>query len=108
MTTLHEIALLRLVALRIACPGSATATEAVRWLTALQAQDYNGALTSQRGYHMLWHLAQAEPCASVRYATASSWSCSSTSGSRTRGARSVRKRSASWPGATSAATAPRP
>jgi len=46
MTTLHEIALLRLVALRIACPGSATATEAVRWLTALQAQDYNGALTS--------------------------------------------------------------
>ena len=46
MTTLHEIALLRLVALRIACPGSATATETVRWLTALQAQDYNGALTS--------------------------------------------------------------
>ena len=46
MTTLHEIALLRLVALRIACPGSATATEAVRWLTALQAQDYNGTLTS--------------------------------------------------------------
>jgi hypothetical protein len=77
MTTLHEIALLRLAALRIAGPRSATPTETVRWLTALQAQDYNGALTSQRGYHMLWHLAQA----SVRYATASSWSCSSTSGS---------------------------
>ena len=46
MTTLHEIALLRLAALRIAGPRSATATETVRWLTALQAQDYNGALTS--------------------------------------------------------------
>lgn len=45
-TTLHEVALLRLVAQRIAGTGSATATEAVRRLTALQAQDYNGALTS--------------------------------------------------------------
>jgi Winged helix DNA-binding domain len=46
MTTLHEIALLRLVAQRIAGPTCATATEAVRWLTAVQAQDYKGALTS--------------------------------------------------------------
>lgn len=41
-----EIALLRLVAQRIAGPGLATATEAVRWLTAVQAQDLPGALTS--------------------------------------------------------------
>jgi hypothetical protein len=46
MTTLHEIALLRLAAQRIAGPGLATATEAVRWLTALQAQDHNGVLAS--------------------------------------------------------------
>ena len=46
MTTLHEIALLRLAAQRIAGPGSATPADAVRRLTALQAQDYNGVLTS--------------------------------------------------------------
>ncbi len=43
MTTLHEIALLRLVALRIAGPSPATATETVCWLTALQVQDHNDA-----------------------------------------------------------------
>lgn len=42
----QEIALLRLVAQRIAGPGLATATEVVRWLTAVQAQDLPGALTS--------------------------------------------------------------
>lgn len=46
MTELHEVALLRLAAQRIAGPGFATAAEAVRWMTAIQAQDYNGALTS--------------------------------------------------------------
>jgi hypothetical protein len=45
MTTLHEVALLRLVAQRIAWPA-ATAADAVRSLTAVQAQDYPGALTS--------------------------------------------------------------
>jgi len=45
-TTPQEIALLRLVAQRVAGPGLATAAEAVRWLAALQAQDYNGVLTS--------------------------------------------------------------
>jgi hypothetical protein len=46
MTTPHEVALLRLVAQRIAGPPLPTATEAIRWLTAVQAQDYPGALTS--------------------------------------------------------------
>ncbi|MGH3881871.1 MAG: winged helix DNA-binding domain-containing protein [Pseudonocardiaceae bacterium] len=46
MTTPHDIALLRLAAQRIAGPGFATATGAVRWLTAVQAQDYPGAVTS--------------------------------------------------------------
>ncbi|HEY6423297.1 MAG TPA: winged helix DNA-binding domain-containing protein [Pseudonocardiaceae bacterium] len=46
MTTPHDIALLRLAAQRIAGPGFGTATEAVRWLTAVQAQDYSGAVTS--------------------------------------------------------------
>ena len=46
MTTRHEVALLRLAAQRIAGPGAATATDAVRWLTALQAQDHSGVLTS--------------------------------------------------------------
>ncbi|HEY2765961.1 MAG TPA: winged helix DNA-binding domain-containing protein [Pseudonocardiaceae bacterium] len=46
MTTRHDIALLRLAAQRIAGPGFATAAEAVRWLTAAQAQDYPGAVTS--------------------------------------------------------------
>lgn len=41
-----EIALLRLVAQRIAGPPLPTATETVRWLTAAQAQDLPGALTS--------------------------------------------------------------
>ncbi|HEV2070545.1 MAG TPA: winged helix DNA-binding domain-containing protein [Acidimicrobiales bacterium] len=46
MTALHDVALLRLVAQRIAGPGFATATDAVRWMTGVQAQDHNGALTS--------------------------------------------------------------
>lgn len=46
MTTPHEVALLRLAAQRIAGHALGTATEAVRWMTALQAQDYNGVLTS--------------------------------------------------------------
>jgi hypothetical protein len=51
MTTLtegtsHEVALLRLAAQRIAGPGLPTAGEVVRLLTAAQAQDYPGALTS--------------------------------------------------------------
>ncbi len=46
MTTPRDIALLRLAAQRIAGPGFATATDAVRWLTAAQAQDYPGAVTS--------------------------------------------------------------
>jgi hypothetical protein len=46
MTMLHDVALLRLAAQRIAGPGLPTAAEAVRWLTALQAQDHNGVLTS--------------------------------------------------------------
>ncbi|MFD1505878.1 winged helix DNA-binding domain-containing protein [Georgenia yuyongxinii] len=46
MTTLQDVARLRLAAQRIAGPGFVTATEAVRWLTALQAQDYPGALAS--------------------------------------------------------------
>ncbi len=44
--SLHEVALLRLVAQRIAGPGTGGATEAVRWLTAMQAQDRRGVLTS--------------------------------------------------------------
>jgi hypothetical protein len=44
--TPHDIALLRLAAHRIAGPGFATATDSVRWLTAVQAQDYPGAVTS--------------------------------------------------------------
>lgn len=46
MTTSYDVALLRLAAQRIAGPGLGTATEAVRWLTAVQAQDYPGAVTS--------------------------------------------------------------
>jgi hypothetical protein len=41
-----EVGLLRLVAQRIAGPPAGTAAQAVRELTALQAQDYRGALTS--------------------------------------------------------------
>lgn len=46
MRPAHDIGLLRLVAQRIAGPGHATAADTVRWLTALQAQDHNGAVTS--------------------------------------------------------------
>jgi len=46
MTTLHDIALLRLVAQRIAGPGLSTPADVVRWLTGIQAQDARGALTS--------------------------------------------------------------
>lgn len=46
MTGRGEIGLLRLAAQRLAGPGLPSATEAVRWLTALQAQDHPGALTS--------------------------------------------------------------
>lgn len=41
-----EVALLRLAAQRIAGPGHASAAEAVRWMTALQAQDYPAALAA--------------------------------------------------------------
>jgi hypothetical protein len=44
--SLHEVALLRLAAQRIAGPGFTTPAEAVRWMTAVQAQDYPGALVS--------------------------------------------------------------
>jgi hypothetical protein len=46
VTTPPDIALLRLVALRIAGPEPWSAADAVRWLTAAQAQDFNGVLTS--------------------------------------------------------------
>jgi hypothetical protein len=46
MTSPHEVALLRLVAQRIAGPPLPDAAAAVRWLTAVQGQDYPGALTS--------------------------------------------------------------
>jgi hypothetical protein len=46
VSTPHEVALLRLVAQRIAGPRLPTAVEAVRRLTAVQAQDLPGALLS--------------------------------------------------------------
>lgn len=46
MRILQNAALLRLAAQRLVGPRSATAAEAVRWLTAVQAQDRTGALTS--------------------------------------------------------------
>ncbi|MCW2579502.1 MAG: uncharacterized protein JWR82_1103 [Blastococcus sp.] len=46
MTALPEVALLRLVAQRIAGPQPASPVEAVRRLTAVQAQDFPGAVTS--------------------------------------------------------------
>jgi hypothetical protein len=46
MTTARELALLRLVAQRIAGPRPATAADAVRRLLCVQAQDLPGALTS--------------------------------------------------------------
>ncbi|MBA0127438.1 winged helix DNA-binding domain-containing protein [Haloechinothrix sp. YIM 98757] len=45
-TAEREIARLRLVAQRLCGHGHETAADAVRWLTALQGQDYPGALTS--------------------------------------------------------------
>ena len=42
----HEVALLRLVAQRLAGPPCATPLDAVRVVTAVQAQDHPGALTS--------------------------------------------------------------
>jgi hypothetical protein len=45
-STEQEIHLLRLVAQRIAGQGPAGPTEVVRWLTAMQAQDFPGVLTS--------------------------------------------------------------
>jgi hypothetical protein len=44
--SLAEVALLRLAAQRLVGPGCATPLETVRWLGAVQAQDYPGALTS--------------------------------------------------------------
>ncbi|GAA4442059.1 winged helix DNA-binding domain-containing protein [Phytohabitans houttuyneae] len=41
-----EIAMLRLVAQRVAGPGHTGASAAVRWLAAAQAQDHGGAITS--------------------------------------------------------------
>lgn len=46
MSDASDIALLRLVAQRLAGPGHPTAAAAVRWLTAAQAQDHGGAVTS--------------------------------------------------------------
>jgi hypothetical protein len=46
MTSLDEVALLRLAAQRLVGPGHAGPLDAVRWLTAVQAQDHPGALTS--------------------------------------------------------------
>lgn len=46
MATTRDVALLRLAALRLAGPGFGTVAEAVRWLTAVQAQHYPGALAS--------------------------------------------------------------
>jgi hypothetical protein len=46
MTTRFDLARLRLVAQRIAGPGFDSPAEAVRWLTAVQAQDFPGAVTS--------------------------------------------------------------
>jgi len=46
VTTPHEVALLRLVAQRLAGPPAPTGTAAVRTLTAVQGQDFPGALAS--------------------------------------------------------------
>ena len=46
VSTPHEIALLRLVAQRVVGPALPTPLDVVAWLTALQAQDDAGALTS--------------------------------------------------------------
>ena len=44
MVKARDIGLLRLIAQRVAGPGSATAADAVRWMTATQAQDYASAV----------------------------------------------------------------
>lgn len=44
--TRHELALLRIAAQGLAGPGLGSPAEVVRWLGAIQAQDYPGALTS--------------------------------------------------------------
>ncbi len=46
MTTSRELALLRVVAQRLVGTAQAGPVDAVRWLTALQAQQFDGALTS--------------------------------------------------------------
>jgi hypothetical protein len=46
MTTLSEVALLRLAAQQLAGPRATTPADAVRRLTAVQGQDYPGAITS--------------------------------------------------------------
>jgi hypothetical protein len=46
MTSGHELALLRLVAQRLAGPGDGSPADVVRRLLAVQGQDYSGALTS--------------------------------------------------------------
>lgn len=46
MTSLYEVALLRLAAQRLVGPGETAPLDTVRWLTAMQAQDFGGALTS--------------------------------------------------------------
>lgn len=46
MTAARDVALMRLVAQRIAGPPVDSASDAVRWMTAMQAQDFSGALTS--------------------------------------------------------------
>jgi len=43
---MHDVALLRLAAQRLVGAGFATAADTVRWMTAMQAQDYAGSLTS--------------------------------------------------------------
>jgi hypothetical protein len=44
MVNQRDIGLLRLIAQRVAGPGSATATDAVQWMTAMQAQDFASAV----------------------------------------------------------------
>jgi Winged helix DNA-binding domain len=46
LVAMVDIGLLRLAAQRIATPGLDTPAAAVRWMTAMQAQDHGGALTS--------------------------------------------------------------
>jgi hypothetical protein len=46
VTTIEQVGPLRLVAQRVAGPGFGTAAEAVRWMTAMQAQDPRGAAES--------------------------------------------------------------